>query len=210
MIDLYAWATPNGFKIAILLEELGLPYRVHGIDITRGAQDTPAFRAVSPSGKIPAIVEEETGLRLMESGAILLHLAERAGRLLGADAAERLDILQWLLWQIGNFGPTLGHAHHFMTYHPGSAPAAERRFGAETRRLYDVLETRLSRRTFVAETHSIADIAIWPWVHRHARHQVDLSDYPSVSRWYEALGRRPAYLRGLAALENQTRQSGEP
>lgn len=201
MIDLHAWATPNGFKVAILLEELGLSYRYHPVDITRGEQDAPSFRAISPSGKIPVIVERASGLCLMESGAITLHLAEREGRLIPKDAARRLDALQWMMWQIGNFGPTLGHAHHFLTYHPGTAPAAEARFADETRRLYAALEARLAGRRFIADEHSIADIAIWPWVFRHERHKIALSDYPAVCRWFELLQDRPGYIKGLEAVQ---------
>jgi GST-like protein len=197
MIDLYTWITPNGLKISILLEELGLPYRAHAVDITRGEQDAPAFRAVSPSAKIPAIVLED-GSTLMESGAIMIHLAERAGRLLPEQPAARLNVLEWLLWQVGNFGPTLGHAHNFLTYNPGRAPYAEDIFRTETRRLYDTLEARLEGRQYVAGDYSIADIAIWPWVSRFVRHKVDLADFPSIRRWYLELAARPAVIRGYA------------
>lgn len=197
MIDLYTWITPNGLKISILLEELGLPYRAHAVDITRGEQDAPAFRAVSPSAKIPAIVLED-GSTLMESGAIMIHLAERAGRLLPEQPAARLNVLEWLLWQVGNFGPTLGHAHNFLTYNPGKAPYAEDIFRTETRRLYDTLEARLERRQYIAGDYSIADIAIWPWVSRFVRHKVDLADFPSIRRWYLELAARPAVIRGYA------------
>lgn len=197
MIDLYTWITPNGLKISILLEELGLPYRAHAVDITRGEQDAPAFRAVSPSAKIPAIVLED-GSTLMESGAIMIHLAERAGRLLPDEPAARLNVLEWLFWQVGNFGPTLGHAHNFLTYNPGRAPYAEDIFRTETRRLYDTLEARLEGRQYVAGDYSIADIAIWPWVSRFVRHKVDLADFPSIRRWYLELAARPAVIRGYA------------
>ena len=197
MIDLYTWITPNGLKISILLEELGLPYRAHAVDITRGEQDAPAFRAVSPSAKIPAIVLED-GSTLMESGAIMIHLAERAGRLLPEEPAARLNVLEWLLWQVGNFGPTLGHAHNFLTYNPGKAPYAEDIFRTETRRLYETLEARLQGRQYVAGDYSIADIAIWPWVSRFVRHKVDLADFPSIRRWYLELAARPAVIRGYA------------
>lgn len=197
MIDLYTWITPNGLKISILLEELGLPYRAHAVDITRGEQDAPAFRAVSPSAKIPAIVLED-GSTLMESGAIMIHLAERAGRLLPDEPAARLNVLEWLLWQVGNFGPTLGHAHNFLTYNPGRAPYAEDIFRTETRRLYETLEARLQGRQYVAGDYSIADIAIWPWVSRFVRHKVDLADFPSIRRWYLELAARPAVIRGYA------------
>ncbi|PLP56322.1 glutathione S-transferase [Mesorhizobium loti] len=197
MIDLYTWITPNGLKISILLEELGLPYRAHAVDITRGDQHTPSFRAVSPSAKIPAIVLED-GSTLMESGAIMIHLAERAGRLLPQEASARLNVLEWLLWQVGNFGPTLGHAHNFLTYNPGKAPYAEDIFRTETRRLYETLEVRLEGRQYVAGDYSIADVAIWPWVSRFVRHKVDLTDFPNIRRWYLEIAARPAVIRGYA------------
>lgn len=139
----------------------------------------------------------------MESGAISLHLAERQGRLIPRDPARRLDALQWTMWQIGSFGPTLGHAHHFLTYHPGSATAAEARFARETRRLYDAPEARLTGQDFVADEHSIADIAIRPWVYRHERHGTDLSDYTVVRRWFEGLRKRPGYRRGSEAFDER-------
>lgn len=197
MIDFYTWITPNGLKISILLEELGLPYRAHAVDITRGEQNTPAFRTVSPSAKIPAIVLED-GSTLMESGAIMIHLAERTGHLLPNEPTARLNVLEWLLWQVGNFGPTLGHAHNFLTYNPGKAPYAEKIFSTETRRLYTTLEARLEGRKYVAGDYSIADIAIWPWVSRFVRHKIDLGDFPAIRRWYLELAARPAVIRGYA------------
>lgn len=196
MFDFYTWITPNGLKISILLEELGLPYQAHAVDITKGEQDTPAFRAISQSGKIPVIVDRGTGESLMESGAIMIHLAERTGRLLPKDGPERLPVLEWLMWQIGNFGPTLGHAHNFLTYNPGRAPYAEDIFREETKRLYATLEGRLTGRRHVAGDLSIADIALWPWVSRHERHKIDLKDYPSIRRWYLELADRPSFQRG--------------
>lgn len=196
MIDFYTWITPNGLKISILLEELGLPYAVHVIDITKGEQDTAAFRAVSQSGKIPAIVDHDAGLTLMESGAIMVHLADRAGRLLPKDGAARLVVLEWLMWQVGNFGPTLGHAHHFLSYNAGRAPYAEEIFRRETGRLYAALEARLDGRRYVAGDYSIADIAIWPWVSRYERHRIDLAAFPNVLRWYLELADRIPVQRG--------------
>jgi GSH-dependent disulfide-bond oxidoreductase len=194
MIDLYTWITPNGLKLSILLEELGLPYAAHAVDITKGAQDEPAFRRVSPSGKIPAIRDGD--LALMESGVIMPYLADKAGLLLPAGGAERLRVLEWLMWQVGNFGPTLAQAHHFVTYHPELAPAAATRFLDETRRLYAVLDRRLADAEHVAGAYSIADVAIWPWVSRFARHRVDLKDFSHVRRWYSTLAVRPAVQRG--------------
>lgn len=196
MIDFYTWITPNGLKISILLEELGLSYRAHAIDITKGEQDLPAFRAVSQSGKIPVIVDRDAGVTLMESGAIMIHLAERAGQLLPAAGRERLEVLEWLMWQVGNFGPTLGHAHNFLTYNSGKAPYAEGIFRRETGRLYAALEARLDGRDHVAGAYSIADISLWPWVSRYQRHKTDLTAYPNVLRWYRNLAGRPAVQRG--------------
>lgn len=196
MLDFYTWITPNGLKISILLEELGLEYQAHAIDITSGEQDLPAFRAISQSGKIPLVVERETGKTIMESGAIMIWLAERAQRLLPASGPARDEVIEWLMWQIGNFGPTLGHAHNFLTYNPGKAPFAEDIFRRETQRLYSALDARLQTREFVAGDYSIADIALWPWVSRFARHKTDLADFPSVRRWYLSLAARPAVQRG--------------
>lgn len=196
MLDLHTWITPNGLKVSILLEELGLPYRAHAVDIAAGAQHRPPFAALSASGKIPLLVDHEAGLTLMESGAIMIHLADKAGWLLPPDGEARLEVVEWLMWQVGNFGPTLGHAHYFLTYHPGRAPFAEDHFRRETLALYDRLEARLGGREFVAGSYSIADVAIWPWVSRFARHKVDLQRFPNVRRWYGAIACRPAVQAG--------------
>lgn len=193
MIDFYTWTTPNGRKVSILLEELGLDYRTHAVDITRGDQDDPAFREVSPNGKIPAIRDD--GLTLMESGAILLYLAEKHGRFLPA-GDDRWRAVEWLMWQMGGAGPMLGQVHHFVKYNPGKAPYAEERFGAEARRLYGVLDARLTGRDYVAGEYSIADMAIWPWISRFEWQGVDLGDFPAVRDWYVRLAERPAVRRG--------------
>lgn len=198
MIDLYTWITPNGLKISILLEELGLPYTVHSVDITEGGQFAPDFTAISPSGKIPLIADRDTGLTLMESGAIMIYLADKAGRLLPPQGESRLNVIEWLMWQIGNLGPTLGHAHNFLTYNPGKAAFAEDVFRAETRRLYTTLDARLAGRRYVAGDYSIADIAIWPWISRFERHKTDLADFANVRRWYLELADRPAVQRGYS------------
>lgn len=196
MIDFYTWITPNGFKVAIALEELGLAYRVHAIDIEKGEQFAPDYISINPASKIPAIIDHDTGIVLTESSAILLYLAEKTGHLLPASASDRQEVLEWLMWQSASFGPTLGYAHYFLTYHRGSAPFAEERFFADTRRLYATLETRLRGRDHIAGVYSIADIAIWPWVSRFARHHVDLADFPEVRRWYEAISERAGVIRG--------------
>ncbi|MEC5321523.1 glutathione S-transferase N-terminal domain-containing protein [Brenneria populi subsp. brevivirga] len=196
MIDLYSWNTPNGRKVSILLEELALPYRVHRIDIGKGEQHRTAFRAISPNGKIPAIVEKGSGLALMESGAIMIYLADRAGRFLAPKGDERYRTLQWLMWQMGGFGPMLGQAHHFLHYFPGKSVYAEQRYHAEAERLYGVLNQHLAGRETVANEYSIADIALWPWVARFHYHRVDLNAYPHVRDWYLRLADRPAVQRG--------------
>lgn len=196
MIDLYTWSTPNGRKVSILLEELGLPYEVHPIDITKGEQFRPEFLEISPNNRIPAIVDRDTGLHLMESGAIMIYLAEKAGRLLPAQPQDRIRVLEWLMWQMGGVGPMLGQAHHFLHYNPGRSEYAENRYHAEAKRLYGVLDRRLTGRDHVAGEYSIADIAIWPWVARFGYQRIDLADYPQVLRWYRAMAARPAVQRG--------------
>ncbi|NTB99125.1 glutathione S-transferase [Agrobacterium tumefaciens] len=196
MIDLYTWITPNGLKISVALEELGLPYRSHAIDIEKGEQFAADYISINPGSKIPAIVDTDNSTVLTESNAILLYLAEKAGRLLPASSAERLTVTEWLMWQAANFGPTLGYAHYFLTYHAGEAPFAETRFAADVERLYRTLNDRLTGREYVAGDSSIADIAIWPWVSRFARHRINLDDFPAVQRWYRQLGQRESFKRG--------------
>jgi GST-like protein len=200
MIRLYTWSTPNGRKVSIGLEELGLPYEVHPVNIGSGAQHDPAFVAISPNGRIPAIVDEDAGgMTLMESGAILVWLAEKTGRLLPASGPSRARVFEWLMWQMGGFGPMLGQAHHFLHFHPEASAYASERYGAETRRLYGVLDRRLRQSRFVSgDELSIADIAIWPWAARFELHKVDLAEWPGVLRWYGELAARPAFQRGYA------------
>jgi GST-like protein len=196
VIDVYTWTTPNGRKITILLEELGVPYRVIPVDIGKDEQFAPDFLAISPNNKIPAIVDQETGQALMESGAIMLYLAEKYGRFRGGGERDRRDVLQWLMWQVAGFGPMLGQAHQFLKYNPGKAPFAEERYRNEARRLYGVLDRRLAGREFVTSAYSIADIAIWPWVSRFEWQQVDLAQYHHVHRWYLDVLARPAVEKG--------------
>ncbi|WP_027135649.1 glutathione S-transferase N-terminal domain-containing protein [Geminicoccus roseus] len=196
MIDLYTWSTPNGRKVSILLEELGMPYQAHGVDITKDEQFAPDFLRISPNNKIPAIVDRDHGLALMESMAIMVHLAEKGGRFLPQAGEARLRVLEWLAWQVGGFGPMLGQAHHFLKFNPGKAPYAEERFGTEVKRLYRVLDTRLAGHAFVAGEYSIADMAIWPWASRFEWQGIDLNDYPNVRRWYLEIAGRPAVQRG--------------
>ena len=196
MIDLYTWTTPNGRKVSIMLEECGLEYEVFPIDIMGREQFAPAFLHISPNGKIPAIVDREAGLSLMESGAILLYLAEKTGRFLPASGAERLRVIEWLMWQMGGFGPMLGQAHHFLHFNPSKAPYAEERYGKEAERLYRVLDRQLETHEFVAGASSIADMSIWPWASRFEWQGIDLADYPNVRRWYLDVAGRPAVQRG--------------
>ncbi|MDX5445964.1 MAG: glutathione S-transferase N-terminal domain-containing protein [Zoogloeaceae bacterium] len=203
MITLYTWSTPNGRKISIALEELGLPYTVNAVNITRDEQFAPDFLAVSPNNKIPAIVDSEgpagEPIALFESGAILIYLAEKAGKLLPADPRGRYDVLQWLMMQMGSVGPMLGQAHHFLRFAPEDLPYAKKRYIAETRRIYGVLDRRLAQHEWLAaDMYSIADIATFPWIARHEWQQVALTDFPNVKRWYDAIAARPAVARGMA------------
>ena len=194
-IELYYWPTPNGWKITIMLEELGLPYEVIYINIGRGEQFDPAFLKVSPNNRIPALVDRANGMTLMESGAILLYLAEKYRRFL--DVGEgRWRVIEWLMWQMGGIGPFLGQVHHFVKFNPGRAPYAEERFSKEARRLYGVLERRLEGRDYVAGEYSIADMAIWPWISRFEWQRIDLAEFPRVRDWYVRIAERPAVRRG--------------
>jgi GSH-dependent disulfide-bond oxidoreductase len=192
MIDLYTWVTPNGRKVSIMLEEAGLSYTAHAIDISKGQQFTPAFSQVSPNHHIPAIVDRETNISLMESGAILIYLADKTGKLLPRVGERRYRVIEWLMWQMGGLGPMLGQVHHFVKFNPGKAPYAEERYLKEASRLYQVLNTRLEGRNFVADEYSIADIAIWPWISRFEWQGMDLRNFANVQRWYEAIAARPA------------------
>ena len=179
-----------------MLEELGLPYEVHPIDIGKDEQFQPEFLKISPNNKIPAIVDRDSGLALMESGAILVYLADKTGRLLPAAGEPRYRVLEWLMWQMGGIGPFLGQAHHFLHFNKGKAPYAEERYRNEARRLYGVLDRRLDGRDFVAGDYSIADIAIWPWTSRFEWQEVDLAQFPNVTRWYLEIAARPAVQKG--------------
>ncbi len=195
MIDLYTWTTPNGRKVSILLEELGVEYAVHGVNIGQGEQFEPAFLAVAPNNKIPAIIDRETGVELMESGAIMLYLAEKYGRFLEVGEG-RLRVIEWLMWQMGGIGPFLGQVHHFLRFNRGKATYADEKFSKEARRLYGVLDRRLEGREFVAGEYSIADMAIWPWISRFEWQEIDLGEFPNVRDWYLRIAERPAVQRG--------------
>ena len=197
MIKLYTWNTPNGRKASIALEELGLPYDVIPIDIGKGDQHTPEFLAISPNNKIPAIVDGDVAL--MESGAILLYLADKAGKLLPSYGSEGYwTVMQWMMWQLAHFGPMLGQAHHFLHFKRGTSKYAEERYRSEAKRLYGVLDRRLEGREYIADELTIADIIIWPWSTRFDWQEIDLNDYPNVRRWYLDLADRPAFQKGYA------------
>jgi GST-like protein len=196
MIELYKWSTPNGRKVSIALEELEIPYRVNPIDITKGDQFNGEFLRLSPNNKIPAIVDTEHGVSLMESGTILTYLADKAGCLVPSKGEKRYRVLEWLSWQAAGMGPMFGQLHTFRRFNRGKAPFAEERFAAEVRRLYQVLNRRLNDREYIVDEYSIADVAAWPWVSRYEWQEVDLREYPNVLRWYLAIARRPAVQRG--------------
>jgi GST-like protein len=202
MIDLYTWGTPNGRKVSIMLEECGLPYRVHPVNIGKGEQFTPAFLAINPNNRIPAIVDAQgmdgKPLKLFESGAILIYLGEKTGRFIPRDPRTRILCLQWLMFQMGGVGPMFGQAHHFIRNAKEQVPYGIKRYTEETRRLYGVLQTRLSEVAYLAEEYSIADIATFPWVARFEWHKVDLNDFPAVKRWFDTIAQRPAVARGMA------------
>jgi GST-like protein len=196
MIDLYTWTTPNGRKVSIMLEELGLPYRAIPVDINANEQFAPDFLRISPNNKIPAIVDHETGTALMESGAILLYLADKTGSLRGS-GKHGWQSVEWLMMQMGSVGPMLGQAHHFLKFNPGKAPYAEERYGKEAQRLYGVIDRRLAESRYLAiDEVTIADFATWPWLSRYDWQGIDLGRFPNVRRWYLELAARPGLQRG--------------
>ncbi|MEM4985931.1 glutathione binding-like protein [Collimonas sp. H4R21] len=205
MIDVYSWATPNGHKIHILLEELGLPYRVHAIDIGAGDQFKPDFLSISPNNKIPAIVDADgpdgKPISLFESGAILLYLAGKSGRFLGHTDREKFNTLQWLMFQMGGVGPMLGQAHHFRIYAPEKIEYAVNRYTNEAKRLYGVIDKQLSQHPYLAgNEYTIADIATFPWLRSWKNQGIELSEYPHLKTWFDAISERPAVKRGVEVL----------
>jgi GST-like protein len=205
MIDLYSMATPNGHKVHIMLEECGLPYRVHHIDIGAGDQFTPAFLAISPNNKIPAIVDahgpEGQPISLFESGAILVYLASKVNQFLGQTDREKFNVLQWLMWQMGGLGPMLGQAHHFRIYAPEKIDYAVDRYTNEAKRLYRVLDKQLSQHRYLAgDTYTIADIAAFPWTRSWKNQGIDWAEYPHAKRWHDEIAERPAVQRGVQVL----------
>lgn len=200
-IDLYTWNTPNGRKVSIMLEELELPYTVYPIDITKGDQLKPEFLKISPNNKIPAIVDHDAGIHLMESGAILMYLANKAGKLMSPVGEKYWEQMEWLMFQMGSIGPMLGQTHHFVKFNPGKSPYAEERYSKENARLYGVLETRLQDREFICDEYSLVDIATWPWISRFEFQQMILNDYPNLMRWYTTIAKRPAVQKGYGVPE---------
>ncbi len=193
MIELYTWSTPNGRKVSIALEELDLEYTVHPVNIGAGDQQQPDFLKISPNGRIPAIVDTGAGRSLMESGAILLYLAETHDRFLGDD---RWQTIEWLMLQMGGVGPMLGQAHHFLKFNPGISPYAESRYMNEAARLYGVLDRRLAETEYLSGSYSIADMATWPWISRFEWQGIDWVNYPHLEDWYRRIARRGAVQRG--------------
>ena len=203
MIDFYTWSTPNGRKVAIMLEECGLAHTTHKIDIGKNEQFAPAFLAVNPNGKIPAIVDNAAAdgkpLAVFESGAILIYLAEKTGKFLPSEARARASVLQWLMFQMGGVGPMFGQAHHFLKFAPEKVPYGIARYSKETRRLYGVMDKRLGESAYLASADfTIADMATVPWVARHTYHEVDLAEFPNVKRWHDAIAARPAVAKAMA------------
>ena len=208
MIEVYSWATPNGHKVHVMLEECGLAYRAHAVDIGAGAQFTPEFLAISPNNKIPAIVDpngpDGAPISLFESGAILLYLAGKTGRLLPASARGRYEVLEWLMFQMGGVGPMLGQAHHFRLYAPEKIEYAVNRYTNEAKRLYGVMNKRLAKSKYIAGSeYSIADIAIFPWLRSWKNQGIDWNDFPHLKGWFDEIAARPAVQRGVEVLAAQ-------
>ena len=202
-IEFFFWPTPNCWKVSIMLEELGLDYVVRPVDIGKGEQYSSAFEAVSPNNKVPAITDHDPAFRgtpysVFESAAILLYLGEKHARLIPSDPARRYDCLQWVFWQVGGLGPMGGQAHHFRLYASEQIPYAIERYTNECHRLYGVMDRRLINCHYLAEEYSIADIACFPWIHRHERQGQNMQDFPALARWYEEMLARPAVRKGLA------------
>jgi GST-like protein len=203
LIDLYTWFTPNGRKVSLMLEECGLEYTTHAVNIGKDEQFAPDFLKISPNNKIPAILDNDNGKSLMESGAILMYLADKSGKFWPQDPDDKWSTVEWLMFQMGGVGPMFGQCHHFTKYNPGVAPYAEERYLRETRRLYGVMNERLGKTGFLAcNEYTIADMAVWPWVARFDWQTVNLNDFPNVRRWYLEILDRPATRRGWNVPEN--------
>jgi GST-like protein len=201
MIELYTWGTPNGKKVSVMLEEIGLSYNVHPINIGQGDQFKPDYVAINPNSKIPAIIDTEgpggKPVSIFESGAILIYLAEKTGKMMARDPVARIEAIEWLMFQMGGVGPMFGQAHHFLRQVKEPNPYGAERYTKETRRLYGVMNARLGKVDYLAGDYSIADVATYPWVARHEWHLVDLGEFPNVARWFAAISARPAVQRGM-------------
>ncbi|HEX6979797.1 MAG TPA: glutathione S-transferase N-terminal domain-containing protein [Alphaproteobacteria bacterium] len=210
MIDLYAWPTPNAFKVSIMLEETGTPYRVFAVDITKGDQFKADFLKMNPNNKMPVIVDSDgpdgQPITIFESGAILLYLAEKTGRFIPRDVRGRYAVTQWLMFQMASIGPMLGQVHHFRVYAPEPIPYAVERYTNEARRLYNVLDRRLGEVSYLAGDYSIADMAVFPWIRPYKRQGLDINDFPNLKRWFDAIDERPAVQRGLTLLADRRRE----
>lgn len=208
MIDLYTAATPNGHKISIALEELGLPYTLKVLDLQAGEQKRPEYLAICPNGRIPAIVDHEAGgFAVFESGAILVYLAEKTGRFLPKDLRGRTKVMEWLMFQMASVGPMFGQNGHFRNYAPEKIQYALDRYGNETKRIYGVLDRRLAAGPYLAGDYSIADMAVFPWTRGHARQGIDIAEFPHVRRWIDAINARPAVQKGLELLKDRIRST---
>ncbi len=201
MIDLYSWTTPNGRKVSILLEELGIPYPVHSVDISKDEQFDPDFLKIAPNNRIPAIVDHETGVQMMETGAIMMYLADKHKKF-QCEGDEYWKMVEWLMWQMGGLGPMLGQVHHFVKYNKGKSEYGEQRYHGEGKRLYRVLNERLEGRDYIAGggrgMYTIADMACWPWVSRFEWQEIDLKEFPNVRDWYVRIAERPAVQKGYS------------
>ena len=205
MIDLYTWHTPNGRKISIMLEEIGMPYNVFSINIAKDEQFQPHFLKISPNNRIPAIIDKDNNdYSLFESGAILMYLAEKSGKLLNfSDKDEYYRTIEWLMWQMGGVGPMFGQVHHFVKYNKGKSEYSEQRYSKEAKRLYGVMDKKLEQNQYIAgKSYSIADISIWPWATRFDWQEIDLNEFPNVTRWYKEMANRPAVQKGWLVPQN--------
>ena len=205
MIDLYTWHTPNGRKVSIMLEEIGIPYNVFSINIAKDEQFQPHFLKISPNNRIPAIIDKDNNdYSLFESGAILMYLAEKSGKLLNfSDKEEYYRTIEWLMWQMGGVGPMFGQVHHFVKYNKGKSEYSEQRYSKEAKRLYGVMDKKLEQNQYIAgKSYSIADISIWPWTARFDWQEIDLNEFPNVTRWYKEMANRPAVQKGWLVPQN--------
>ncbi|GAC1503040.1 MAG: glutathione S-transferase family protein [Chamaesiphon sp.] len=198
MIDLYTFTTPNGRKASVMLEEVDIPYNVYKIDITKGDQFTPEYVAINPNSKIPAIIDGDTGITVFESGAILIYLAEKAGKFLPTDQKSRFQVIEWLMLQMGSVGPMFGQLNHFKRFAPEKIPYAIERYEKETLRLYSVLDKQLGDKEFICGDYSIADMATYPWIASYEFQGLTLNEHPHLKRWFETIEQRPAVQRGMA------------